>query len=358
MDTPSRGSTDYYNHRIELNGSHGKLTSNKSLMPKEELRLNVLNEIVETERKYVKDLKFIIEYYKTPLRTNRILTRPEIDTMFVNLDELVALNTKFSNSLIMRSAQAKQANNEFPCFGDLFIEYLPRMHVYSRFVSSKRFSEDLILEKMKNSPEFQAFISKNSNASDFLLKKMLLLPMQRLTQYQLLIDKLNKSLSSTDSVEYRNMLEASKLTVELIKSINNEVGKIDDLERLEWLESHVNIKDAKGFKFVSHTNIMGPRCILYYGPLVKENEFNKGKDLYGFLFNDSLLLVEAHESVHNEVFKTKKLNPLNMYKQPMLLDQIANVQSKMNSQNISESTFQITTAGKEMFFRTTNPTLK
>ena len=257
----------------------------------------------------------------------------------------------------MRSAQAKQ-NNDFACFGDLFLEYLPKMHIYSRFVASKRFSEELILDKMKNCAEFAAFIGKNPNASDFLLKKMLLLPMQRLTQYQLLVDKLIKSLSGTESSEHRNMLEVSKLTVELIKSINNEVGKIDDLERLEWLESHVNIKDAKGFKFVSHTNIMGPRCIVYYGPLVKENEFNKGKDLYGFLFNDALLLIEAHESLHGEIFRTKKLSQLNMYKQPMLLDSIANVQSKMNSQNISESTFQVTAAGKEMFFRTTNPTLK
>ncbi len=95
MDTPSRGSTDYYG-RIELNGLQPSNRPVKSLMPKEELRLNVLNEIVETERKYVKDLKFILEYYKNPLKTNRILTRPELDAMFVNLDELVALNTKFS----------------------------------------------------------------------------------------------------------------------------------------------------------------------------------------------------------------------------------------------------------------------
>ena len=38
------------------------------------------------------------------------------------------------------------------------------------------------------------------------------------------------------------MKTASKQIVDLIKAINNEVGKKDDLERLAWLEEHVNVK--------------------------------------------------------------------------------------------------------------------
>ena len=92
METSSRNnsSLDFYN-RIELNNT--KRT--KSLMPKQELRLNVLNEIIETEKKYVKDLKFIVEFYKTPLKQNRILTRSEIEIMFVNLEDIIPINTKF-----------------------------------------------------------------------------------------------------------------------------------------------------------------------------------------------------------------------------------------------------------------------
>ncbi len=43
---------------------------------------------------------------------------------------------------------------------------------------------------------------------------------------------------------------ALKQVVDLIKSINNEVGKIDDLEKLEWLEEHVNIKEGTVSNFV------------------------------------------------------------------------------------------------------------
>jgi hypothetical protein len=72
---------------------------------------------------------------------------------------------------------------------------------------------------------------------------MLLLPMQRLTQYQLFIEKLIKHLPENDP-DQPNLNTALKLAIDLIKSINNEVGKIDDMEKLEWLEDHVAVKEG------------------------------------------------------------------------------------------------------------------
>ena len=146
--------------------------------------------------------------------------------------------------------------------------------------------------------------------------------------------------------------DASKITIDLIRSINNEVGKKDDLERLEWLEEHVNVKGV-GFKFRSTTNIMGPRRLMYYGPFVKESN---GKELYGFLFNDSFLIIESYESLHNEIFRVK-CSKLQLYKQPFLLDTVFNVQSKMGSIG-SDYIFQMQMGDKEYSFKTANPALK
>jgi hypothetical protein len=153
-----------------------------------------------------------------------------------------------------------------------------------------------------------------------------------------------------------NLKLASKITVDLIKSINNEVGKKDDLGRLEWLEENVNVKGV-GFKFCSNTNMMGQRKLLYYGPFVKESN---GKELYGLLFNDSFLVVESYESLHNEIFRAK-CNRLQLYKHPILLENITNVQSKITlSTNSlgSDCIFQIVVGDKEYSFKTVNPALK
>lgn len=72
-------------------------------------------------------------------------------------------------------------------------------------------------------------------------------------------------------LEYGELKTASKQVIDLIKSINHEVGKKDDLEKLDWLDEHINLK-AIGLRFRSATNIMGPRKLYYYGPVVKVYE--------------------------------------------------------------------------------------
>ena len=159
-----------------------------------------------------------------------------------------------------------------------------------------------------------------------------------------------------NDVDSPNLKSASKIIIDLIKSINNEVGKKDDLERLEWLEENVNVKGV-GFKFRSTTNIMGPRKLFYYGPFVKESN---GKELYAFLFNDSFLIIESYESLHNEIFRLK-CSKLQLYKSPFLLENISNVQSKMSTNTNmvgSDCIFQIQVGDKEYSFKTVNPALK
>lgn len=52
---------------------------------------------------------------------------------------------------------------EFGCklkFIKLFIRFkLPKFHIYTRFVSSKRVGEEIVVEKMRTSVEFMNFLS-------------------------------------------------------------------------------------------------------------------------------------------------------------------------------------------------------
>lgn len=97
---------------------------------------------------------------------------------------------------------------------------------------------------------------------------------------------------------------------------------------------------------------MGDRRLIYYGSLTKES----GKELYAFLLNDSLIMIEASENLWNEVFRpTQRL--FNLYKTPILLDNIRSVQSKQNQSSQQDITFILSTE-KDYVFRTTNPTLK
>jgi hypothetical protein len=131
--------------------------------------------------------------------------------------------------------------------------------------------------------------------------------MQRVTQYSLLVDKVLKRLFFKNNLllfyfiffkllkhvpqndeDYPKLLKASVEAVELIKKINDDVGRKSDLERLEWLEEHIaNAKNIvvilkyllfllnfnnflfKGLKFLSPTSFMGDRRLIYHGPVIK-----------------------------------------------------------------------------------------
>ena len=81
--------------------------------------------------------------------------------------------------------------------------------------------------------------------------------MQRVTQYSLLIDKVKKNALKIlilinyddnnqllkdvpqNDEDYLKLSKASTEEVDLIKRINDYVGKKNDSERLEWLEEHI-----------------------------------------------------------------------------------------------------------------------
>jgi hypothetical protein len=117
------------------------------------------------------------------------------------------------------------------------------MSCYGKFVSAKRVGDEPVYEKMKMSHEFTSMVNKSivGDSSEFILKKLLLLPMQRLMQYSLLIEKLVKHTDEGDD-DYQNLKMALRQLVDLIQLINTEVGKKDEMEKLAWLDEHVNLK--------------------------------------------------------------------------------------------------------------------
>jgi hypothetical protein len=98
------------------------------------------------------------------------------------------------------------------------------------------------------------FFSKKSalieDSGDFLFKKLLLLPIQRLTQYSLLINQLIKYSYDKTTDDFKALNQASTISTELLRQINEEVGKKEDSEKLMWLEEHIPVAKA----FVSNSN--------------------------------------------------------------------------------------------------------
>lgn len=116
--------------------------------------------------------------------------------------------------------------------------------------------------------------------------------------------------TAPDHPDHGQLVEASRRMTQLCSQINEAVQMVENTERLEWCQSHLlphpgsssgslvspssptaaNVNQlSPRIVFNSFTNTLGPRKLLYHGPLVKAKS---GKELMAFLFNDFLLLTQ------------------------------------------------------------------
>jgi hypothetical protein len=62
-------------------------------------RKEIISEIVDTEFKYGRDLRIIREEFYRPIEIAGLLSKEQLKGVFLNLDELIAVNSKFSEKL-------------------------------------------------------------------------------------------------------------------------------------------------------------------------------------------------------------------------------------------------------------------
>ncbi|EPQ04282.1 Intersectin-1 [Myotis brandtii] len=111
---------------------------------------------------------------------------------------------------------------------------------------------------------------------------------------------------------------------ELCSQVNEGVREKENSDRLEWIQAHVQCEGlSEQLVFNSVTNCLGPRKFLHSGKLYKAKS---NKELYGFLFNDFLLLTQIVKplgsSGTDKVFSPKSNLQYKMYKTPIFLNEV------------------------------------
>ncbi|KAF3841749.1 hypothetical protein F7725_023700 [Dissostichus mawsoni] len=167
--------------------------------------------------------------------------------------------------------------------GDILTNQLPHMQPYIRFCSCQLNGATLIQQKTDDSPEIKDFLK---------------LPAQ-------------------------THAESHPLPL-IIKNVNEGVREKENSDRLEWIQAHVQCEGlSEQLVFNSVTNCLGPRKFLHSGKLFKAKS---SKELYGFLFNDFLLLTQVTKplgwSGSDKVFSSKTHLQYRMYKTPIFLNEV------------------------------------
>ncbi|XP_075816200.1 intersectin-1 isoform X3 [Microtus pennsylvanicus] len=295
------------------------------LTPTERKRQGYIHELIVTEENYVNDLQLVTEVFQKPLMESELLTEKEVAMIFVNWKELIMCNIKLLKALRVRK---KMSGEKMPVkmIGDILSAQLPHMQPYIRFCSCQLNGAALIQQKTDEAPDFKEFVKRlamDPRCKGMPLSSFILKPMQRVTRYPLIIKNILEN-TPENHPDHSHLKHALEKAEELCSQVNEGVREKENSDRLEWIQAHVQCEGlSEQLVFNSVTNCLGPRKFLHSGKLYKAKS---NKELYGFLFNDFLLLTQITKplgsSGTDKVFSPKSNLQYKMYKTPIFLNEV------------------------------------
>ncbi|AWO95656.1 hypothetical protein SMAX5B_015273 [Scophthalmus maximus] len=185
-------------------------------------RMFVVNEMVQSEKDYVKDLGVIVEGFMSRLEVRGIPEdmRGKDKIVFGNIQQIYDWHRDFFLIELERCVQ----NHDL--LADLFIRHERRLHMYVVYCQNKPRSEFIVIEYENFFEEIQHEISCRMSISDYLIK-----PIQRITKYQLLLKDFLKYTSKAGLD-----CEEIEKAVELMSMVPKRCNDMMNLGRLQGYE--------------------------------------------------------------------------------------------------------------------------
>lgn len=183
-------------------------------------RREIITEIVQTELKYGHDLRIVREEFYKPIETAGLLSKQQLEEIFLNLDELIEVNTGFSEKLQdALDIASEQGDEEYTTvdIGKLFLGASGMLQAYQTYCV-RQASASLSLMAQEKEKELLRIFLRVSQMENTLLRRMnlaafLMAPVQRVTKYPLLLSRLYKV--TPYSHQDRESLRDAQLRVQL-----------------------------------------------------------------------------------------------------------------------------------------------
>ncbi|NWW85143.1 PKHG1 protein, partial [Rhynochetos jubatus] len=234
----------------------------------------VVQEILETERMYVQDLKSIVKDYLDCItdQTKLSLGTEERSALFGNIQDIYHFNSELLQDL-------ENCENDPVAIADCFVSKSEDFHIYTQYCTNYPRSVAVLTECMRNKALAKFFRERQEALQHSLpLGSYLLKPVQRILKYHLLLHEIENHLDK-DTEGYDVVLDAIDTMQRVAWHINDMKRKHEHAIRLQEIQSLL-------------TNWKGPD-LTSYGELVLEGTFRiqRAKNERTLFLFDKLLLI-------------------------------------------------------------------
>ncbi|CAK6446496.1 unnamed protein product [Pipistrellus nathusii] len=274
----------------------------------------VIQELVDTEKSYVKDLSCLFELYLEPLQNETFLTQDEMESLFGSLPEMLEFQKVFLETLEDGISAAADFNVlETPSqfrkllfsLGGSFLYYADHFKLYSGFCAN-HIKVQKVLERAKTDNAFKAFLDARNPTKQHssTLESYLIKPVQRVLKYPLLLREL-VSLTDHDSEEHYHLTEALKAMEKVASHINEmqkiyeDYGTVFDQLVAEQSGTEREVTELSMGELLLHSPVA------WLNPFLSLGKARKDLELTVFVFKRAVILV------YKENCKLKKKLPSN-----------------------------------------------
>eukprot|EP00002_Diphylleia_rotans_P016949 TRINITY_DN3295_c0_g1_i5.p1 TRINITY_DN3295_c0_g1~~TRINITY_DN3295_c0_g1_i5.p1 ORF type:complete len:957 (-),score=199.16 TRINITY_DN3295_c0_g1_i5:390-3260(-) len=247
----------------------------------------IVNEILDTEEVYVRDLNIIITEFFEPIQKQQILPLQQQNDIFSCIPSIYQLNTILLEEL--------KRNPEK--IGHAFMKYGAGLKIYSVYCASYESILELVPRLIQTNSAFKRFTKEaltHEQCRGLDLLAFLIKPVQRLCKYPLLLKELLKH-TPEDHEDHVTLKNALASVSEHASGVNQRVKDLRNNERYVSISSR--LEGHKG-------SIISPsRKYVWECKLKKLSEAKTLSDRRMIIFNDLLLFVKDQK---NQTYKWKE----------------------------------------------------
>ncbi|XP_047196568.1 uncharacterized protein LOC118112229 isoform X3 [Hippoglossus stenolepis] len=278
---PSEGTSEVQNGHLDP--TNDCLCLGSPLQNRDQMRANVINEIMSTERHYIKHLKDICEGYLRQCRKRvDMFNDDQLKVIFGNIEDIYRFQMGFVRDL------EKQYNTEDPHLSEIgpcFLEHQDGFWIYSEYCNN-HLDACMELSKLMRDGRYQHFFEACrllQQMIDIAIDGFLLTPVQKICKYPLQLAELLKYTAQEHS-DYRYVAAALAVMRNVTQQINERKRRLENIDKIaQWQAS---VLDWEGDDILDRSSEL-----IYTGELSWIYQpYGRSQQRVFFLFDHQLVL--------------------------------------------------------------------
>uniref|UniRef100_A0AAZ3SQG7 Uncharacterized protein n=1 Tax=Oncorhynchus tshawytscha TaxID=74940 RepID=A0AAZ3SQG7_ONCTS len=228
---------------------------------KDQMRTNVINEIMSTERDYIKHLKDICEgYIKQCRKRIDMFTEEQLRCIFGNIEDIYRFQKKLLKGLEKRFNKEQPHLSEI---GSCFLEHQTDFQIYSEYCNNHP-NACVQLSRLMKTNKYVFFFEACrllQKMIDISLDGFLLTPVQKICKYPLQLAELLKY-TNPQHRDYKDVEAALNAMKNVARLINERKRRLENIDKIaQWQSS---IEDWEGEDILSMSS-----DLIFSGELTK-----------------------------------------------------------------------------------------